>query len=75
MKSRGSSFTAFEDEYDPDLDLKLGDKGHVKLDSSIENAQEKVALAAHASPRSREADAMQPAASAAAGCKHRRTTR
>ncbi len=73
MKSRGSSFTAFEDEFDPDL----GDVGHLKMDSAAEHAKEAQKLPADFDPfaQGSEADALQPVSTAATGRKHRRTTR
>ncbi len=73
MKSRGSSFTAFEDEYDPDLDL--GDMGH--LNPGTGYAQEGNTLPAKYDgvAQSKQPEAMQPTASAVNASKHRRTTR
>ena len=75
MKSRGSSFTAFEDEYDPDLDI--GGMEHLRMNSTTEHPQEGSALPAKydAIGQSRHPDAMQPTTSAVNASKHRRTTR
>ena len=76
MKSRGSSFTAFEDEYDPDRDL--GNMGHFKMNNSTtEQAQEGIALPANYDgvAQSKPPDAMQPNTSAVNASKHRRTSR
>lgn len=75
MKSRGSSFTAFEDEYDPDLDL--GDMGHLKISHGTEHAQEGTTLPAKYDgvAQGNQPDVMQPIASTVNASKHRRTTR
>ena len=61
-KSRGSSFTAFIDEFDPDA----GDIGHLTLDSATEIAKDTRGMAACNDPLKE---------SHTEGGKHRRTTR
>lgn len=73
MKSRGSSFTAFEDEVDPDVT----DAGHLKMDSAPEHAMEARRKPADLDPFAESSTSLVPQAAtmAVSAPKHRRTTR